>query len=359
MIIPGVLLPIKEAPAATPSPTTPLTVGDVLTGRVTQMGSDGRGVVRFPDGRGFAFQSGPSLQVGEPVQVQVARLVPEIAFRLLDSSSQAATTLATSAEQSLVRAPELFASLLRWAGLSPNNEALLQRSLPNISVQGLLQGEITELAQLLETGSRQDVRAMIQQVRQGAVDLLLAEGEPAADGKNPGTASDAALDGSAVRNTLHRLGDLLAMQEILPRISLAPDGGQLMGYRLFWLMEGGLGEAIWYRKRSREEQEEEEGRARPAKESTLTTVLLSLNMTHLGAVQARLSDQDGVCAIRIAAEEEESLSMLRRRISELRGALLAAALPLSGLDLARLSPGELKANRMRALGMASHFSAEV
>ncbi|MBF0460271.1 MAG: flagellar hook-length control protein FliK [Magnetococcales bacterium] len=354
MIISGLLLPVKGGPtAAAPAPTGTLNVGDLLTGRVTQIDSAGRGVVRFPDGSGFSFVRSPALTLGEPVQVEVLRLSPELAFRLVASSSQTAAQLAVSAEQSLVRAPDIFANLLRWSGLAEGNLALLQNSLPTISVQGLLAGELSDLVQLLETGSRQDVRTMIQQLRHGEVELLLAERE----GGGPSSAgSDAAQDANAVRNMLHRLGDLLAMQEILPRTTFSLDGNQLLGYRLFWLMEGGMGEAIWYKKRRREEQEADA--EQPAREVTLTTILLSLNMTNLGAIQARLMYADDRCSVRIAAEEEGALTALRRRIGELRIALLAAELPLHGLDLTRLLPGELKEQRMQALGMASRFSVE-
>ncbi|MEO5352977.1 MAG: flagellar hook-length control protein FliK [Magnetococcus sp. XQGC-1] len=353
MIISGVLLPSKELPTATAPTVTPqYTPGEILTGRVTQLNDAGQGVVRFADGSGFSFLRAPGLKMGEPVQVEVLRNAPDLAFRLLGSSSQVAAQLAASAEQSLVRAPDLFAHLLRWAALSEQNQALLQNSLPNISVNSLLDGDLTALANLLETGSRQDVRAMIQQLRQGSVALLLAENPTAPPGES--------LESTAVRHTLHRLGDLLAMQEILPRLNSSPEGNQLLGYRLYWLTEGGMGEAIWYKKRQYEAQEESDGAEEipSAGEKSITTVLLSLNMTNLGAVQAQLSYGDGLCSIRIAAEQEQSLTALRSGVSTLRTALLEAALPLRSLELMRLMPGEVKTNRMQALGLASHFYAE-
>ncbi|MBF0160834.1 MAG: flagellar hook-length control protein FliK [Magnetococcales bacterium] len=363
-IIPG-LLPPAPVPEGTPvtGAIARLNVGDLLTGRVTQMGHDGHGVIRFPDGSGIRFAQAPALRVGESVQVELLRLLPEMTFRLLDSASQTAARLATSVEQSLVRAPDLFAHLLRWSGVSSGNRALLQNSLPTVSVQALLRGEITELAQLLETGSRQDLRATLQQLRQGMVELLL-ESDNRGVGQRAGGPQAEGIDAQATRNTLHRLGDLLAMQELLPRMPLSPEGGQLMGYRLFWLMEGGMGEAIWYqqpcrRREEGEEEKEQEGQEkRPPKTGQMTTMLLSLNMTQLGAVQARVSFREGLCAVRIAAEEEESLAALRRRIGELRLSLLSAELPLQALDLARLGTGELRAQRMQALGLASQFSAE-
>ena len=381
MIISGTLLSVAEA-LPSPDLTTRLEVGKILTGRVTQMGPDGQGVLRFPDGRGFTFSHGPSLKIGEPVQLQVVRLTPDIAFRLLLSPSGIAAGLAESAEQSLVRAPDIFANLLRWSGLGAghaaaagteeNNEArlfalnsgshtstlmtskgltlaqVLQKILPNLSAQGLMRGEMKALVNLLENGSRQDVRGLIGQLRQVALDLFRVS-DPSGQARLLPQEESAEL--SAVRSTLHRLGDLLAMQEILPRTALSLEGGQLLGYRLFWLTEGGMGEAIWQRERARKKNKEDEP-------SVVTTVLLSLNMTSLGAVQARLSYGEGLCSVAIAAEEEESLSALRGQIGDLRHALLEAELPLRSLDLSRLRPGEMKEKRMESLGLASHFSTE-
>jgi hypothetical protein len=333
-------------------------VGDILLGRVTQLNEDGRGVVRFPDGSGFTFARAPALTVGEPVQVEVTRLVPEISFRLIASSSQSAAELAANAQQSLVRAPDIFNNLLRWAKVSVNNQTLLQNSLPNLSVQGLLQGDVTALASLLESGSQQDVRAMIQLLRENSLQLLLAAPESAAPSGNAPAAQEL-LDGTALRSNLQRMTDLLAMQEILPRLPVNSDGSQVMGYRLFWLMEGGLGEAIWYNRRQANERQDgdEEDPDNPGS-SVHTSVLLSLNMTDLGAVQARLTYGDGLCRIHIAAEDEASLTRLRSQIGELRSSLLAAELPLAALDVTRLFPGELRDQRMRALGLASQFAAE-
>ena len=381
MIISGALLPVEEV-LPFPDLVARLEVGKIMTGRVTQMGPDGRGVLRFPDGRGFGFSHGPSLKVGEPVQLQVLRLIPDIAFRLLLSPSGIATGLAESAEQSLVRAPDIFANLLNWSGSeagravdSKTGEAhearlftrnssphmpmlmtskgltlaqVLQKTLPNISAQGLMRGEMKELVHLLENGSRQDVRGLIRQLRQVALDLFRVSVPPGQERLLP---QEESAELSAVRNTLHRLGDLLAMQEILPRTALSLDGGQLLGYRLFWLTEGGMGEAIWQRERARKKNKDDQP-------SVVTTVLLSLNMTSLGAVQARLAYGDGLCSVAIAAEEEESLSALRGQIGDLRHALLEAELPLRSLDLSRLRPGEMKEKRMQSLGLASNFSTE-
>ncbi|MBF0183931.1 MAG: flagellar hook-length control protein FliK [Magnetococcales bacterium] len=365
MIISGILLPTREALTSPNLPTLSLQVGDILLGRVTQLSEEGRGVVRFPDGSGFTFNRAPTLSLGEPVQVEVTRLVPDLAFRLLASSSQSAADLAANAQQSLVRAPEVFNTLLRWAGRSVNNQAVLQRSLPNLSVQGLLKGDASALASLLESGSQQDVRAMIQVLRESSLHLLLTS--PEAAKSTPGMhsshtpATDELINGMALRSNLQRMEDLLAMQEILPRLPANSDGSQVMGYRLFWLTEGGLGEAIWYNRRQANEksgdEEGQEGGETPAA-STHTSVLLSLNMTELGAVQARLSYGDGLCRIHIAAEEEQSLSRLRSQVGELRTALLAAELPIGGLDISRLLPGELREQRMRALGLASQFATE-
>ncbi|MBF0429197.1 MAG: hypothetical protein HQL94_09765, partial [Magnetococcales bacterium] len=63
--------------------------------------------------------------------------------------------------------------------------------------------------------------------------------------------------------------------------------------------------------------------------------------------------------VKIAARQEEALATLRQSIGELRQNLLAAELPLRILDLAMLGEGEMKAERVRALGMGAGFNAEV
>lgn len=397
MILSGSLLPVGDV---APPPSEPgragvpgrgLEIGRILTGRVTQLGDAGQGVLRFPDGRGFQFSHGPTLRPGDMVQVQVVRLVPELAFRMLSSSTGVATGLAHAAEQSLVRAPEIFAQLLAWSDTAPAGKMatglalsdgalqggmpgqagikaggtwitrshgltlaqLLQESLPNLSSQGLLRGNVTALVRLLEGGSRQDLQQVIRQLRHVATDFVrLPSSSPGASEQTPAlqtTASQAeqAVEQAALRNSLQRLGDLLAMQEILPRTPLALESDHLLAYRLFWLTEGGLGEAIWKRERERK-------RGQRDAEST-TSVLLSLNMTDLGAVQARVAYREGFCSVALAAEEEAALTALRRDIGSLRAALLAAELPLRALDLVRLKPGEMREKRMRALELDSRF----
>ena len=385
MIVSCALLPSKEF-LPSPALIQGLEVGQILTGRVVQPRANGSGVLRFSDGSGFNYANGPSLKPGEPVQVQVLRLVPEVAFRLLSSSSGVAAGLAESLEQSLVRAPDIFSNLLNWSGMASGGKSgvlgegvlsgfgagvkadtlitlkgftlahMLHKILPTVSAHALLRGDLAGLVRLLEGGSRQNVRAMIHQLRQLAEDLYrppTASTEKSASEQGRARQADVLSDVNVVRNTLYRLGDLLAMQELLPRTPLSLDGGQLLGYRVFWLAEGGMGEVIWQQEREKKRREQEEDTA-----TAVTTVLLSLNMTGLGAVQARVSYGEGLCYIRIAAEDEEALAALRIRIRELRSALLAEELPLRSLDLSRLMPGEMKEERMKSLGLASHFSTE-
>ncbi len=380
--ISGSLLPPggSSAGAAAPSAAAAgLQVGARLTARVSQVHGHGQGVLRFADGSGFSFSGGHNLRVGEPVQLEVVRVVPEIGLRLTASSSGNAFGLAQSAEQSLMRAPDLFARLLSWAGLADTGgvlpgkspeEALffalrtglkpgvlttakgeslaqvLGRTLPNVSAEGLLRGDVTALARLLDGGSRQDVAEAIRQLRQAAIDLRPGSNEAGRAG------GDAAGELNAARNALNRLGDLLAMQEVLPRAAPSVDGDQFLGYRLFWLTEGGLGEAIWRREQARQ-------RGRKGEEDPVTTILLSLNMTGLGTVQARLSHAENQLLVAISAEDETALAALRGRIGELRGSLLAEELPLRSLEISRLLGSEMKEERLRALGLGAGFSAEV
>ena len=391
MIISGNLLPpygeiTETTPVTTPAANHGLSTGQQVMGRVSQVQSNGHGVLRLPDGSGFAFSGGHGLRAGEPVRLEVMRLVPEITFRLVASQSGGAVALAQSAEQSLMRAPDLLANLLSWAGLKGGSQVLnggilagsspeeslflalraggkaasyvtgkgetlagiMQKSLPNVSVAGLLRGETAGLARLLEGGSREEVRDAVRLLRLGAMDLRAA-GEEGAAPRSGNT--DAELN--PIRAALHRLGDLLAMQDVLPRAAPSAEGDLFLGYRLFWLTEGGLGEAIWRREQNRQRNLKSE------EDSAVTTVLLSLNMTNLGVVQARLSYGDGQLLIAVSAQEESALAALRGQVGELRGGLLDAELPLRSLELSRLTSGEMKTERLRALGLGAGFSTEV
>ncbi|MBF0144273.1 MAG: flagellar hook-length control protein FliK [Magnetococcales bacterium] len=153
---------------------------------------------------------------------------------------------------------------------------------------------------------------------------------------------------NSVQTSLQRLGDLMAMQELLPRVQL-PDGSQFLGYRLFGLMEGGLGEAIWQQRKGKKGEGGEEGE--------LTTVLISLNLTRLGSVQARLGYGENQLQVGLSASEEGALAALRGRIRELRGGLLATGLPLRSLEVARMGVAEMRVERQEMMGLASGFSA--
>ncbi len=383
--ISGSLLPpggTTATSAATAATTSGLQVGSLLTARVSQVQGNGQGVLRFADGSGFSYSGGHNLRVGEPVQLEVLRLAPEISLRLMASNSGSAAGLAQSAEQSLMRAPDLFARLMNWAGLSNTGGVLtgsspedalffalrsslkssvlttskgeglaqvLGRTLPNVSAEGLARGEVSALARLLDGGSRQDVAEAIRQLRQAAVDLRPG---PGSGGEAGATSTESATELNAARNALHRLGDLLAMQEVLPRAAPSLDGDQFLGYRLFWLTEGGLGEAIWRREQARK-------RSQNDADDPVTTILLSLNMTGLGTVQARLSYTEKQLLVAISAEDETALAALRSRIGELRGGLLAEELPLRSLEISRLLGSEMKQERLKALGLGAGFSTEV
>ncbi|MBF0270528.1 MAG: flagellar hook-length control protein FliK [Magnetococcales bacterium] len=376
MILSGVPLPPGEtAPVSsnlfTPPSPPELLEGRLLVGRISQLSPDGHGVIRFPNGSGFSFSGGQSLRVGEQVTLEVTRLVPEIGVRLVASESGSASALAQNAEQSLARAPDLMGRLMVLTGLSRGGAtgsaltaslggrapvllvgreslaSVIQRALPNLSAEALFKGDLSGLTQLLEGGSRQEVTSAVRLVRQAA-DLIQQE---AGKGGGGGGVAGAAGEGSEVagaRHALQRLGDLLAMQQILPHTAPAPeDGAALLGYRLFWLNEGGLGEVVW-----RKEREKRKRGGRQGDESVLS-VLLSLNMTRLGTVQARLVLGEGMLAVGIAAGEEETLSALRGDIGALRQGLLAAGLPLRALDLTMLGEGGMKAERAEFLGMGT------
>ncbi|MBF0455620.1 MAG: flagellar hook-length control protein FliK [Magnetococcales bacterium] len=363
MVISGTLVPPGGSTAQTTAKPTSLSVGQVMTGRVAQSSGNNQGVIRFADGSSFNY-SGASLKVGEQVQVEVMRLAPELAFRLAGSDSGVAGRLALSAEQSLMRGPDIFAQLLSHAGgkaagtssslqmglQSPlllsgkgeNMAAILQRVLPNVSTTGLMKGDASGVSQLLQ-GGREELASAIRLLREAAADL-----RPAGGGK---PTPEAAAELNAARTSLQRLGDMLAMQDILPRAVPSTDGEAFLGYRLFWLTEGGLGEAVWRREKARRQGGEQQ--------EDITSVLLTLNMTNLGSVQVRIAYGEKSLLISIGAQEEAALSSLRSDIGELRGQLIQAELPLRALELSRLSGGEIKEQRLQALGIGAGFSAEV
>ncbi|MEO5377968.1 MAG: hypothetical protein H7832_09345 [Magnetococcus sp. DMHC-6] len=293
MIVSGVLLPPGEAPSVKPELTHNLVIGDRFMARVAQMGDNGRGVFRFQDGSTFSFSNGDrGLMVGERVALEVVRLTPEIAFRMTASQGSVAASLAASAEQSLVRAPDVFAKILSLAGFSlpaessslgvpsggvnqtsletilqalrqsfaPPGEApfvltekgeslasLLQKMLPNISGESLLKGDWSSLVQLLERGSRDQIAEVIKHLKLATANLRWSADEETvvkSGHENP------AAEIAAAKGALHRLGELLAMQEVLPK-SVTPDGHLFLGYRVFWFAEGGMGEAMWVRERQK------------------------------------------------------------------------------------------------------------
>ncbi|ABK45526.1 hypothetical protein Mmc1_3035 [Magnetococcus marinus MC-1] len=326
-----------------------LVVGDTLTGRIQDMRQDGQGTIRLSNGSTMNFQGNTALQAGEQVRLQVMSLEPQPTLRMVSSESAQAAKLAFDGQQSLARAPELFTKLLEGAGLLKGEGGgllvggakgglalangqtlaqLLQSNLSNLSVQGLLKGDGTALARLLESGSKQELVEAIRNMRQAA------DGVRSAEGRSEGEVA-------SLRHALGRMGDLLAMQDLLPRTPQMDPNSAILGYRIFWLNEGGLGEAIIRRERARGGGEAED----------LTSVLLSLNMTELGMVQANVQSREGYIGINLRAEQELALTALRQELATLRQSMNAAGLPLQALELAKLSGAQIRAERAAALGL--------
>lgn len=192
-------------------------------------------------------------------------------------------------------------------------------------------------------------------LRQAAAHLQRGdpEGESSVQGaRAPGQAGEADASLGAARSALNRLADLVAAQEVVPRGLPLADGGLLLGYRAFWMPEGGFGEAFW-----KQEKEKREGRGEDG-EGKFTTVMIALEMTRLGPVQARLTYGENQLQVGIAAADEEALAALRGRIGELRQGLHGQGVPLRSLELMRLSAAEMQADRTAALGLGSGFVAE-
>ncbi|MBF0159788.1 MAG: flagellar hook-length control protein FliK [Magnetococcales bacterium] len=341
-----------------------LSVGDLLVGRVLTIDSvSGQGSLRLTDGTAITFTGGNnlaagSLAVGEMVQLEVSRTAPQITLRLAGSESALATQLAESTQQTVARAPEVLARLVTLlqtqqggglpAALRAQIGRILQQNLPTVPVEALWQGEITSVSQLLTHGQLlTESGDAIQQLRL-AMAQLQADQEQQSAAASSGGRSGAGAALTTVQTTLSQLSDLLTLQTLLPSLSLTDqDGSVLAGYRLFLLDEGGWGEAIWrYGGQSGSRGQGSQGGNRDT-----ITVMLSLAMTQLGRVQARLSASNGQLWINLAAEQEQGLSALRQQVGELRDRLLAAGLPLQSLDLQRLTGAALESERRRMLGL--------
>ncbi|MEO5328509.1 MAG: flagellar hook-length control protein FliK [Magnetococcus sp. THC-1_WYH] len=352
-----------------------LTEGAIISGRIGQVNSRGEGVLRLTDGSRFSFSGGQALKEGEQVRMEVVRLQPQITFRMIASESGIAQQMAGDMEQSLMRLPDIFSRLMNFSGLdggmaaasgkgeglfslfsamqqagkSPlfvtskgeSMAAVLRRVLPNLSLESLQKGDLTELTRLLRSGGG-EIKEMLQQLREAANDLRPAPGTGGGD-----------QDIGAARQTLMRVGDLLAMQDVLPRTATGPDGNPFLGYRLFWLDERGLGEMIW-----RQQSGGGSGR-RGDEEKEVTSVLITLNLTQLGTLQTHLSYAHNALQVAMGAEEDEALSALRGDIRQLRQALIAAELPLRSLELSKISRGDVQEKRLEILALGEGFSIEV
>ncbi|MBF0590001.1 MAG: flagellar hook-length control protein FliK [Magnetococcales bacterium] len=380
MIVSGMIPRAGSSTGSNEASNLKLNTGDVLQGRVSQVRDGGsRGMFRLADGSGFNFSGARGLQEGERVRLEVVRLVPDVAFRLQGSESGNAGRMAESAEQSLIRAPELMARLVsmledgtksggtllsgtkpsflsfqggtqpgQWiTGKGDSLLSLLRNNLPHVSGDKLLKGDLSDLIRLLESGTRKEITEAVRNFQRAATTLHTA-------GAPLGSEADSAPELVAARNVMQRMGDLLAMQDILPRANLAQsDQGMFLGYRLFWLTEGGLGEAVWRREKGKKG-------GKGGEEEDVTSVLITLNMTQLGAVQARLSFGEGRLLVGITAEDDKALHRLRGDVGELRRSLIAAELPLHALELARMSGGEMRSARQTSLGIGGEtgFSTE-
>ncbi|MBF0187823.1 MAG: flagellar hook-length control protein FliK [Magnetococcales bacterium] len=379
ILVSGMLPRVGNAAAGKSAAPPTLSQGDVVSARVSQLGPDGKGVMRMADGTGLSFSGGRGLVEGESIRLEVVRTVPEVFMRLAGSESGVAGKLATDVQQSLMRAPDLFGKLMQMGGLSGSGAKtalfpelgglsalqaalkggasasrfvtgrgegiaqLLQQTLPNISLESLMKGDAGQLLKLMQGSSQQQLAEMVKTLHRAANTLQLADPAEAA---NPAAQNEL----SAARAALSRLGDLLTMQEVLPKVSAQPDGTQFLGYRVFWMQDGGMGEAMWRREGGRGGSDEDE----------VTSVLLNLNMSNLGPVRARLAFGKGQLSISIAAEDEEVLSTLRGGVGDLRQALIDAELPLQTLDLMRMFLPEIISERQEMLGMGNDggFSLE-
>ncbi len=367
-----------------------LAVGDLLTGRVTDLQANGQGVFRQANGGALVFSGAERLVEGEQVQLRVVRLSPVVTLQVVASDSRVAARLAEMTEQSLALGPEVFARLLQAAGLEegaasesgslaspqaaapdapaadpstrqaaegssaiPRGEeslaSLLRRNLPTLSLETLARGEIEELAQLLE-GRREGPAAAeaVRDLRQAATTWHSAveQGQSA----SADTSQLTSPGRPAVSHALHRMGDMLAAQDLLPSGRGTVDVGALLGYRIFWVAEGGLGEVIW-------RQEHPRGRSQGAPDSRVS-VLFCLSLTRLGLVHVHLVSGTGGLLLRFAAADPGTVAALRREVAELRTGLLTTDIPLQAVEFSHSTPAAMRSARLEALGLAGEFVAE-
>ncbi|MGN7611348.1 flagellar hook-length control protein FliK [Magnetococcales bacterium HHB-1] len=373
-----------------------LTPGRTFSARVTQVDGEGRGTLKLPDGRALGFSGGRGLSVGENVRFEVVRQSSDqnIALRVISSERGVAQQMAGQLQQSVLRAPDVFAKLLphlqqgssslpsssssaaqsmraflsesqavhtteKTSGaqektvLSIQNRTLSQtlaKILPSVSWRSSMQGNLSQWVDVF--GPRNDFSSMAQQMREAAGALQQVGGLPAGLAAPDGEVQDVAR---AVRGALNRMADLVAAQELLPRQHQDAGEQAIFGYRVFWLEDGGLGEAIWRR--------EQKKRGMHGDDAEGYSVLLSLQLTALGAVQSRISYMDGQMNIALAAEDEGALAALRRDLSELRAALQQneEGPLLHALDLTKLFPKAFYQERQEFLGLEEEqqFAAQV
>lgn len=297
----------------------------------------------------------PRLPTGEVVVPHATTPggLPDAGTALL--SPRPGVTVAPQTGGPNVRLPE---NLLLTAD-GENLGELLRKNLPDLSLDDLMKGDFKALAKLL-TGSGSatapTLGESVHRLRVAAESLKLVQSDKLSREEQQAlqeAVREAGGEGALLREakqSLHRLGDVMAAQDILPKNQPMADGSNFLGYRVFWLPEGGMGEVMWRREKAAK------GGGQEGKEGF--SVLLSLQLSRLGLVQSRITMGEGYLNISLSAREEESLDALRQGVGELRQGLIQAELPLRTLNLERLNQQEMLEERRQALGLSGNLRME-
>jgi hypothetical protein len=340
---------------------------------------------------------------GDTVRLEVIQTAPRTLLRLLDSDSGQAARLATSiaenTTQTLVRAPALMARVMQLLNLDTGTpstapqdpldvlstglsgtrtpgtagragvatgvataavgrtgasllQGLLQRHMPTVSLQSLMEGDVLPVLQNAMQQSPQQVAEGVRQMNIAAEQVARLLPTGTVPGSSDPATTTTALTPDTLRSSVQQLGELLISQKLVPMLSLTDEKGFVLnGYQMFWLQDGGFGELIW---RQRPDDDGSTG----GQGEQMATVLLSLHMTQLGRVQALVSFSRGRISVSVSAAEESALVELRQNIGLLRQRLLEEGLVIDAIELSRHSEQALEAGRRAIMGsLESGFSA--
>ncbi|MBF0610431.1 MAG: flagellar hook-length control protein FliK [Magnetococcales bacterium] len=328
--------------------------------------ADSTGEVDLPPEGRAPTQNLPQTTVREGAQPAARNVLPELVRgtvvygeRVVQAEGgRGPVTASLSRPPVVVQNPLDLANQLVSGGGEKLSQ-VVRNALPHVSLFDLQQGRVEGLVKLM-TGQQQEqslpLREAIQRLRVAAESLKWVKSDTLSPEEQQAirdTIREAGGEGAVLREAktaLQRLGDVLAAQDLLPKNQPAADGSTFLGYRVFWMPEGGMGEILW-----RREKEAEKGGGEGKQGFS---VLLSLQLSRLGLVQAHISMGEGYLNVAISARDEQALEALRQDIGDLRNHLIQAELPLRTLNLSRLNEEAMQEERRQKLGFTGSLRME-